>query len=206
MLAELDDHASVVEAASFGEALEHAGGCPRFDLVVLDPLMPDRDPFAGIEAFHECAPEALLVILSTLDNSRDILRTIERGAMGYIPKSAGPEETLRGLRRVLAGEIWLPRGLLMAPQDGPFAERPEAATPERSRDRIRRLTQRQRGILGELAQGKTNVQIADGLGLSKHTVRLHVSAILRTLGVANRTQAARFATDQYALVKTDTHR
>jgi DNA-binding NarL/FixJ family response regulator len=136
-------------------------------------------------------PNASVVMFSTVDNRGDVLRAIELGVTGFIPKTSGRDEILSGLRIILEGGIYLPR----PPQGQPgVMERERDVLPDTpgmvSADSIQRLTRRQQEVLGHLTLGRSNADIAKELGTSEHTIRIHVSAILKSLSVSNRTKAA----------------
>ncbi len=186
----LEDEVSVVEADSFEDAARLASEHKDLDLIILDLLMPDSDPFTGLRELRETVPTVPVVVLSVLEQRRDVIRAIELGAMGYIPKAATGDEIIKALQHVLDGDIFVPRALLDTRiKRAPAADVSPAAQAD-SRRLVETLTQRQREVFDLLAQGKSNPEIARELGVSAHTVRIHISAILRALGVSNRTQAA----------------
>ena len=185
---------SVVEAASYEEALE-AAGSHDLDLVLIDLMMPDRAPFVGLQALIDLVPSVPVIVLSVLDTRDDVLRAIEIGAMGFVTKKASGEEILAVIERVLSGEIWVPRDLVARSRGGRDELPPPALAADSRTNPIAALTARQRQVFNLLAQGKSNRQIARDLGVSEHTVRVHISAILKTLHVENRTQAAVLAAE-----------
>lgn len=191
LLAELANDVTVIEAAGIEEALEIVRRCKGLDLVLLDLLMPGMSRFEGLQAVHNCLPEVPCVILSMIEDRQDVIRAMDLGAMGYIPKTATREEILHALRRILDGEIWIPRTLLLTSDSELQSLRPGIVAPTRITDMLAGLTARQRAVLDGLAQGKTNTEIAHDLGLSKYTVRSHVSALLKALGVKNRVLAVK---------------
>ena len=121
---------------------------------------------------------------------------VELGAVGFVSKTAGSEEIVKAISNVLKGEIYLPRELLVQKQS---ASKLAPAEPQGvnlpSPEAVRDLTKRQREVLRLLGEGKSNSEIAEALGRSEHTIRIHVSAILKTLDVPNRTMAALIARD-----------
>src|SRR5690606_25087808 len=123
-----------------------------------------------------------------------ILGSLERGARGFIPKTANRDETARALQRVVGGEIYVPAQAMSRdpgrpdePRDPHLDGLEEAAALAGAA--VERMTQRQREVLRLLLHGRTNRLIADELGLSDNTVKIHVSAVLRAIGAANRSQA-----------------
>ena len=188
LLSALDSETEILEANRFDEAEEIAVSTRDLDLITVDLVMPGCDPFTGLGRLRARAPEVPVVVLSVIEQRRDVIRAIELGAMGYIPKAASSEEIVHGLKQVLEGNIYVPRALLNQP-DG--AEAPiSPSTVADNRRLVETLTQRQKEVFELLAKGKSNPEIARDLGVSAHTVRIHISAILRALGVSNRTQAA----------------
>ena len=188
LLKTLDSEAQIIEATRFDEAEKAVAENRDLDLITVDLVMPGCEPFTGLESLRQKAPDVPVVVLSVIEQRRDVIRAIELGAMGYIPKAAKSEEILQGLRQVLEGNVYVPRSLLNQPESGETA--PSASAQAESRRLVETLTQRQREVFELLAQGKSNPEIARDLGVSAHTVRIHISAILRALGVSNRTQAA----------------
>jgi len=178
LLARLHPSARVMEAANGAEVLHAARAQQDFDLVLLDLAMPGVDGFAGLAAFRAHAPSTPVVVLSASEDAADVRAALDGGASGFIPKSSTSEVILGALRLVLAGGVYVPPTLL-------GGHNAVAAKAD-----IDALTPRQRDVLALLAQGLSNKKIGDTLGLSEATVKQHVSAILKTLNVANRMQAA----------------
>ena len=195
LLPQINGKAEVFEAGSFDEALKLASKHSDLRLVILDLLAPTVGSLESIRGLLDKLPQATLVVFSRVENRHDVLHAIELGAAGYIPKTASGEEIVKALELVLSGEIYLPRMLL---NEAPRQESEAASfmpTDAAPRQAIANLTARQRQVLGFLAQGMTNTKIANQLGLSENTVRIHISAILRTLDLDNRTQAALLAAE-----------
>lgn len=195
LLRTIDQDVSIVEASTLDEANDALAGDVDPDLILLDLVMLGSDAFTGIKALHDRYPESPLVVFSVMDRRSDVLYAIELGARGYIPKAANGDEILKAVKHVRAGDIYVSRALLesKASPDKNSGSRP--TTNSHLRELVERMTDRQRDVFALLAQGKSNPEIAKDLGLSSHTVRIHISAILRALGVSNRTQAALLAAD-----------
>ena len=186
----LESGSELIEAADFGQALTLASANPDLDLILLDLLMPGMKRFEGLRAMRECLPQVPVVVMSAIEDREEILRCIEAGAMGYIPKSAQSDEVESALQTVLAGGVAFPRRLLE--QRNPAKKPPVYAfRSEKSlEDVANALTKRQLQVYKHLGQGMSNAQVAEALGLSEHTVRVHVSAIVKRLNLDSRTQAA----------------
>ena len=125
LLSEINGKAEVLEAESFDRALELASKNSDLNLIVLDLLSPSIGSTETIRELLAKLPQATLVTFSRVENRHDVLRAIELGAAGYIPKTASGEEIVKALQLVLSGEIYLPRMLL---KEVPRQD-PEAAAP-----------------------------------------------------------------------------
>ena len=193
VLTGLDEDVEVVETDSFADAANAIAENSGLDLVLLDLLMPDMSPVEGLRKVVGGADEVPVVVVSAIENRRDALQAIDAGAMGFIPKTVSHEEFLRMLRLVLDGGLCLPRSL----SDTASAAPSHITTPLHlvNDDRVAGLTKRQRQVLEHLSEGKSNIEIARDLGVSDKTVRFYISAILKSLKVKNRTQAALVAVE-----------
>jgi DNA-binding NarL/FixJ family response regulator len=141
-----------------------------------------------LKAWRRRHPEVPVVVLSSADDRPTVLAAIAAGAAGFIPKSSPNEVLLNALRLVLAGGKYLPPEAL-APAAGPGARPARAAESVRSLETLG-LTDRQAQVLKLLAAGKSNKLICRELDLAERTVKAHISAVFRALGVTTRTQAA----------------
>lgn len=148
-----------------------------YDLVLLDLMLPGINGMAFLGVLKKRYPSLPVVILSALDDADTVARAMRSGAAGFVPKYSSSEELLNALRQVLAGAIFLPQGLQETHGGG------------RSLAERYGITAGQMRVLELLGQGKTNREIADLLGLTEGTVKIHVSAIFKALKVSNRGQA-----------------
>lgn len=189
----LDENVHILEADNAADSLRLAKENPDLDLILFDLIMAGSKSLDEIMELRTHAPRAAVVVVSMVEERADILRAIDLGAWGYIPKTASAEEMLRALQIVLTGEIYFPHALFTqsatANREGGESVR-GATEPTVDPKLLQSLTRRHRQVLDGLAQGKTNAQIAEDLELSTITVRQHVSSLLRRLGLSNRTQAA----------------
>lgn len=180
----VDGPLDVVEASDFIQALAVIRAGAEMDVGLVDLNMPGMDGFSGIEALKRAAPDLYLVVISASEDPKDVRRALDCGAHGYITKSSSSAAMLSGIRSVLSGETFISPGL----------DVPVMPTAPGDTESVKQaLTPRQRDVLAMLRQGKSNKEIARDLDLAEITVKLHVTAILRALGVENRTQAAIFA-------------
>lgn len=179
----LEPGVTVHEAGNLDEVtalLDSMGGA---ELVILDLNMPGMNRFAGIDIVRRRVPGVPVAILSGSVERNDVLRALEAGAIGFLPKLLGGEAMISALRLMLSGERYLPSFILEA--DGTMGDmRPPQAM---------HLTEREGQVLRHISMGLSNKEIARELGIQEVTVKLHVKALFRKLQVTNRTQAARRA-------------
>ena len=190
VLQSLDRDLELIEAQSCDEALEMTQRHTDISLILLDLTLPGADGYEVLRRLREDYPDIPVVVLSAADQPEAVTRAIDGGAMGFIPKTSSSQLLLNALRLVLSGAIYLPLEVLRKEQDiGPATPR-APATPSELRDPAEiGLTARQAQVLALLVQGKPNKLICRALNLAEGTVKIHVTAILKTLGVMNRTQA-----------------
>ncbi|RUU48228.1 response regulator transcription factor, partial [Mesorhizobium sp. M2C.T.Ca.TU.002.02.1.1] len=143
--------------------------------------MPGASGLSGLIALRGIHPAVPLVVVSAHDDPVTIRRALDLGASGFISKSASMEDIRAAVQAVLAGDIAAPAGIELGverdPEISDLIKRLQALTPQQTR------------VLGMLAEGLLNKQIAYELGVSEATIKAHVSAILQKLGVDSRTQA-----------------
>ena len=175
--------ADTVEAASLSEVRAELVRAPDTDLVLLDLHMPGNHGLMGLAALRSEHPAVAIVMISAHDDARTIRRALACGAMGYIPKSAAPEQIAQALRALIDHGTAVPSELF----DGSTAT--ESDEIESLARRLTRLTPQQHRVLALVADGRLNKQIADTLGIQERTVKAHLTAIFERLGVRNRTQA-----------------
>ena len=174
--------ANIVEADSLDTLQAVVEEHPEADLLFLDLNMPGVSGFSALawtRSNHESLPT---VIVSAIDDPAAIRRSIQHGASGFIPKSSPIGTLEEGIRAVLDGEVWVPAGVNL--QDDRL-DTEEA----RVANGLSSLTPHQFRVLMMLGEGLLNKQIAFQLGVSEATIKAHVTAILRKMGVNNRTQA-----------------
>jgi len=179
--------ASVLEAADAGAALSTLQAHPDTDLVLLDLHLPDQDGLQVLATMAERHPAVAVVVLSGDKDQATMRRALDLGAQGYIPKAETHQVLASALALVLAGGIYVPPAALRgAPAQAPAAP---AAGPSPASAAALGLTDRQFEVLALLMQGKNNKLICRALDLAEPTVKNHISAILKALGVSSRTEA-----------------
>ena len=173
-----------VDSVSALQALIEAH--PDAELLLLDLHMPGANGFSALAHVRGQQPGLPVVMVSAQEDVNVIRRAIGHGASGYIPKSASVETIVTAVRRVLDGDVWLPPHLADTNAALDSAEASAAA-------RLAELTPQQFRVLGMIAEGLLNKQIAYELKVSEATIKAHMTAIMRKLRVNNRTQVALIA-------------
>ena len=184
--------AVVNEAADAQAALQALQSHPDTDLVLLDLHLPDQDGLQVLATVAQRHPAVAVVMLSGERDQATMRKALDLGAQGYIPKAETREVLTSALALVLAGGVYVPpaalRGAPLAvPQAALAAAAP--AAPAAPGANTMGLTERQLDVLALLMQGKNNKLICRALDLAEPTVKNHVSAILKALGVSSRTEA-----------------
>ena len=184
----VDDMEVIGEAADGQEALEQiaalvAAGQPP-DVVLMDLLMPGMDGVAATAAITQRHPELAVVAMTSFTQADKVHGALQAGAAGYLLKDAEADEVAAAIRAAWRGEVHL---------DPAIARQLTRSLVAPTAQTVDALTDREREVLGLVAKGLSNQQIADALVISERTARTHVSNILSKLGVASRTQAALLA-------------
>jgi DNA-binding NarL/FixJ family response regulator len=182
-----DDPApTVLEAGSLQDALTLARVHPDLRLAFLDLRLPDAQGLESIQRWRQACPQVPAVVLSADDRVDTVISAIDAGAVGFIPKTARSADMRRALAQVLSGGVYLP-DLPDAPtlSGGHGHEVPDHGEESLSLG----LSERQLEVLSLLVEGQANKDICRVLGLSDSTVKTHLAAIFRKLGVNTRTQA-----------------
>jgi DNA-binding NarL/FixJ family response regulator len=188
VLRQLHTEVEVFGAATADEGRQLAALHPELDLLLLDLNLPGSDGFGVLEELRGRYPAMPVVVLSASEQPEDVVRALDMGAMGYIPKTSSNEVMLQALRLVFSGGIYVPRVALAEPSvEPPARSRIPSATTTTPHELG--LTDRQAEVLAALLQGLPNKLICRKLELAEGTVKIHVAAILRALGVHTRTQA-----------------
>src|SRR5215468_844315 len=191
VLREVKGDAVVLEASSCSQAMAVIAQHPNLDLILLDLNLPDRDGFSVLTELGERYPAISVVVLSAQQDRGSVVRALDLGALGFIPKSGQREVMLRALELVFAGGVYIPPEILA--HDEPSARQRDEKQPATKRPSVSPadlgLTERQVEVLWLMMQGKSNKAICRALYLAEPTVKNHVTAILKALEVSNRTEA-----------------
>src|SRR5260370_10486685 len=198
----VDDHAVIREALRGvlrglmeDETVLEASDCRQemrliqehrdFRLILCALNVPDRDGFAVLADLRKHYATISIVVLSAFHERENVLRALDLGALGFIPKSAPREVMANALRLVFAGGVYIPPEALARAEATPV----QAAPGRRVSPAELGLTERQMEVLALMMQGKSNKSISRMLDTAEPTVKHHVTAILKALKVTNRTEA-----------------
>lgn len=174
--------AELFEADSLDSLLQLLEQHPDPDLLLLDLKMPGANGFSGLQTLRQRYPLLPIVVISASDDPAIIQQVRQHGALGFIPKSAQLSVLIDAIGQALAGDTIFPADLdTLTPQPDPQARILQ--------ERLSSLTAQQQRVLEMLSAGLLNKQIAYDLNVSEATVKAHMTAIFRKLGVKNRTQA-----------------
>ena len=199
----LGSDTTVIGANSARAARETLKTDADFDLVLLDLHLGDADGFDVLAELRAAYPALPVVVVSASDRSSDVIRAIDAGAMGFVPKRASNESLFEALHMVMSGGIYVPPMTMgsepVAKPEGDTVPSVLRVIGETANDSGFQsgavpladlgLTPRQTEVLALLLKGQPNKLIAREMNLSVETVKDHVAAVLRTLGVSSRTQA-----------------
>ena len=188
LLEDRDPEADVHTAATADAALELVDREGDADLLILDLSLPGVTGTELMEEIVRRQPMLKILVVSGLADQESIMRVLQLGAAGFVPKSLDTELLSSAIDFVLKGGVYIPSKLLTESQKDGFFTRtaarlkaPESAPPH--------LTDRQRDVLAQLAKGAPIKRICRELDLSEGTVKTHVAAIYRSFGASNRTEA-----------------
>ena len=179
-LSQISPQATVLEAESLAGALAIIEREGDIDLVLLDLGLPDSEGFAGLLSIRHQYPRVGVAVVSGHEEPRVMRQAIALGAVAFVPKSAAVAELVHAISAAMKGDSWLPD----------IARRPDDANDaEQLAQKVASLSPQQYRVLCMVADGKLNKQIAAELSIQESTIKQHVSAVLRKLGLINRTQA-----------------
>ncbi|MEO5374591.1 MAG: response regulator transcription factor [Alphaproteobacteria bacterium] len=175
-LMDFDADAEILEAGTFAEMLEVARRERDLDLVIIDLGMPGMPWREALAALRKAVRTTRIVVLSGSDSSANVRESLALGAAGFIPKSDEAHVMIAALKLIMTGGTYVPSAAV-------------TGAGGNGGGHVGQVTNRQRDVLHLLAKGLSNKEIAFRLSLTEGTVKLHVAAILRSLGATNRTQA-----------------
>ncbi|WP_394185598.1 response regulator transcription factor [Pseudoalteromonas tetraodonis] len=176
----------VFESADFDSTLKVLSEQEDLDILLLDLHMPGNGDLYGLIRIREDYPSLPIAVVSGSEDVNIVSKVMGYGAMGFIPKSSSSDDIANAINQILEGDTWLPTELKTKVAEIESADREIAA-------QVASLTPQQYRVLQYLHEGLLNKQIAYELHISEATVKAHITAIFRKLGVYNRTQAVLIA-------------
>jgi DNA-binding NarL/FixJ family response regulator len=186
-------NAHVLEADNLDSACKRIDPDGSVDLGLLD-LGTAGISFETLRGLHECYPKTRLAAMMALATRADIMRSLDAGLYGFVSKSESDSEILGAIKNMLSGRVYVPASLTKVGEgtiNGSGARiyhiSPRLNQAEAPSDK---LTPRQREVFAMFARGMSNKEIARALRIAEGTTKIHVSGVLRALGVRNRTEAA----------------
>lgn len=189
----IDSAIEIREAATLEETIAVLESTAHISLILVDLVMPGITDFEGLELLRRRFPSIPVAVVSIHEDPDYVRQAIQNGVIGYIPKSASASEIRRALTRILEGEVYFPRDLLtrswQPDQDAQRADSPVAEGP--------RLSEREDDVLKLLGQGRAIPEIAETLGITPQTARVHLGNAMRKLGLKNREAAILYAARSY---------
>jgi DNA-binding NarL/FixJ family response regulator len=191
VLKQLVSDATVLEAVDGRETMRVISEQADIELVLLELSLPDRDGFSLLVELRERHPTISVVVLSARQDRESVIKALDLGALGFIPKSGQLEVMVSALALVLAGGVYIPPEILLSEERLHSSPMPACVLPGTRPPRPTDfgLTDRQVEVLRLLMKGKSNKAISRVLNIALPTAKNHVSAIFRILKVNNRTEA-----------------
>ncbi|WP_090216420.1 response regulator transcription factor [Geopseudomonas guangdongensis] len=183
----------VMETSDLDSALALTQEHDDLDLILLDLNMPGMHGLNGLMTLRNEAPTIPVVIVSAEEDKQIVLQAITYGAVGFITKSSPRAQMTEAIEQILNGNVYLPSEIIRSSK--PSARRVGHDEPGIPPELLQALTRKQLLVLERMTKGESNKQIAYNLDIAETTVKAHVSAILRKLGVHNRVQAILSAGD-----------
>ena len=176
-------NSDIFQSNNFEETIKILSENSSIDLLLLDLMMPGMDGEKSILNIINIYPGVPIVIVSVKEDFDSIHMAISSGASGYIPKTSLPEVTIGAIKLILAGGVYIPPHALKSRIDNNFLSKSNSIKKPSI------LSKRQEEVLSLIKIGNSNQSIANELGLTIPTIKMHVSAILKKLDVKNRTEA-----------------
>lgn len=188
------DGSEIIETDDLDSALEITRANDDLDLILLDLNMPGMHGLNGLITLRNEAPTIPVVIVSAENDKQVVLQAITYGAVGFITKSSPRSQMTDAIQQILNGNVYLPSDIIRTGKESRSRRGRHQDNPI-SPELLNSLTRRQLLVLERMSTGESNKQIAYNLNIAETTVKAHVSAILRKLGVHNRVQAILSASD-----------
>jgi DNA-binding NarL/FixJ family response regulator len=189
MLKQLNSNVTVLEAVDGRQTIQLVSEHADIGLVLLELNLPDQDGFSLLGELRERHPAMSVVVLSARQDRGSVVRALDLGALGFIPKSGQREVMVSALGLVFAGGVYIPPEILSSEERLYPSPKPACIGTRPVGPADFGLTDRQADVLRLMMKGKSNKAISRALNIALPTVKSHVTAILKTLKVTNRTEA-----------------
>ena len=180
----------VIHAESLAQASNHLANGANVDVILLDLNLPDVDGLEGLLHLRRAAPRVPVLVVTSVNETRTIRAALAGGASGFVPKHSRREVFRSAFEALATGEIYAPGLPAEVEHENLHGDAIEAVV-----QRLSQLTRQQARILELICEGRLNKQIAYELSIAETTVKAHVTAIMRKMGVSTRTQAVLMAQD-----------
>lgn len=187
-LRSIADFSDIQTAGTLDASLRKVADEEVFDLILLDLNLPDVNGLDGLVRLRRAAPKSTILIVSSMADNHLIAQSLKAGALGFVPKHSQRAIFRKAFETIREGQPFVPDGYI-----DPHGKEGARDTPEDAVTRLATLTNQQARILNLICEGKLNKQIAYDLSIAETTVKAHVTAIMRKLGVHSRTQAVLIA-------------
>lgn len=180
----------IIETETLDDAIETMAGNDAVRFAFFDLNMSGLDTFTGIRATREAFPDVRVAVVSASCNRYDVLRALDAGAHGFVPKGEGVKQLGNAIKRIGEGEIYIPafltdiRNAQNDSDDQNYGQTTEKAAA------LDNITPRQQDVLNHLVKGMSNKEIARALNVSESAVKFHIASLCGRLGVKNRTEIA----------------
>ncbi|WP_075187086.1 response regulator [Teredinibacter haidensis] len=174
--------AEISQSVNLDSTIHELENNEDIDLLLLDLHMPGSTDLFGLIMVREKFPSIPVAIISAVEEVGTISRAMGHGACGYIPKSCSPQDIQQAIQVILGGDLWVP-------QEFKSSLTPVASEEKDLASKIATLTPQQYRVLSYMREGWLNKQIGFEMGVTEATVKAHITAIFRKLGITNRTQA-----------------
>lgn len=194
-----EDDLTVVEVVTNGESAVESAQQRHPDVLLIDVQMPGVDGLEATRRIHRETADTKVILLSGHEDDVVLARAVEAGARGFLRKTEAVSDLAEAIRRAYRGE---PLHAVSEVEQSLARFRMQRRTDGELAQRVERLTPRELEILQRVAAGEASVDIADELGMSRHTLRTHIQNVLTKLGVHSKTDAV-VAAIRFGKVKTN---
>lgn len=182
-LTSLDDDIETVQACDRPTLLEQLNQHNDIKIILMDLFMPGANGFELLNYVCTTYAHIPVIVISGAEEPHNMRKAIDNGASGFIPKSASTEIMLSAIKLVSNGGVYIPPDMLKP------VKKNHVSMIDETRDAAVKLTRRQKEVLELMARGMSNKEVARALEISEHTIKIHVTAILKLLNAENRTEA-----------------